>query len=58
MMLVPRPGRPQVESKRARIVLDWAETVSYVFWLLLAAVVAVAAVVHSWDLIGVPQISL
>jgi len=58
MMLVPRPRRPAVNSKRAKSVLEWADTAFYVFCLLLVALIAVVTVIHSWDLIGVPQVSL
>lgn len=51
MMQLPRPQRPQVKSKNAKAVLDWADTLFYVFCLLLTAVAAVAMLVHAWDFI-------
>lgn len=52
MMQLPRPQRPQVESKNAKTVLDWADTVFYVFCLLLTALAAVATLVHAWSFLG------
>lgn len=47
---IPRPKRPQVESPRARVILDWVDTCAYIFWLLFAAVLAVLLLIHGWTL--------
>jgi hypothetical protein len=52
MMQLPRPQRPQVENRTAKTVLEWADTVFYIFCLLLTAAAAVAMFVHTWDFIG------
>lgn len=44
------PRRPDVESERARQVLDWIDVAAYVFWVFFLAAVAVLAVVK-----GVPS---
>ena len=35
------PRRPEVEDPRAKFILDWVQTLAFVFWTVFAIVVAI-----------------
>jgi hypothetical protein len=50
VMVFPRPRRPHVRGRRANVLMDWAETLLYIFWLVFAAVFGVILLIHGSDL--------
>jgi heme exporter protein D len=46
----PWPQRPEVESEKAKWILDWIDVGAYGFWVCFAAAVAILAIAK-----GVPS---
>jgi hypothetical protein len=47
MIVVPRlPRRPQPTDPTAKLVLEWAEVIFYIFGLVVSATVLVLSLVH------------
>jgi len=44
------PRRPEVKSNAARTILEWTDTVAYVFLVVLFLAFALMALVHGWEL--------
>jgi hypothetical protein len=40
------PPPPEVQDPRARWVLDWVQTLAYIFWVVFLATAAVLALSH------------
>jgi hypothetical protein len=49
--LAPRQ-RPQVDDATARRVLDWVDTLAYVFWVLFSIAAAVIVLIHATQTAG------
>jgi hypothetical protein len=47
---IPSPRRPEnVTSKRALKLLEWVDTLAYVFWVVFAIALALLALIQGWD---------
>jgi hypothetical protein len=55
-MIAKFPRRPDVTDERANRILDWVDTVAYVFWVVFLIVLAVLAVIHGANLIDLKPI--
>lgn len=46
MPSMPRPQRPNVESKNANRLMDWVEVLAYVFWVGFLIAAGILLLVH------------
>jgi hypothetical protein len=50
------PRRPEVEDPRAKFILDWVQTLAFIFWTVFSIVVAIVIFIEGNRLItsGIP----